>query len=364
MKTVSIAIVGGGLSGLYAALLLEQRGISDYVLLEADATLGGRIESVRSGVDQDRFDLGPTWFWPGYQQELDQLISGLELERFAQYESGDAVIERGAAEPIVRTRGYASAPPSMRLAGGMAALTEAIVSRLDTRKIAMGQKVRSLHHAGSHVEAVSEDVTGRMSTWCASHVLLALPPRLAAHIEFIPALPSSLSRQWSATPTWMAPHAKYVAVYPEPFWRRMGLSGEGRSARGPMGEIHDASMPEKGAALFGFLCVPASVRRGVASDVMRAHCRAQLVRMFGEAAANPAAEFLKDWAQEPLTATAADMDQPASHASAPASVAESGLWRGRLTGIASEWSVQFPGYLAGAVEAARTGVQALPQEIF
>jgi len=44
------------------------------------------------------------------------------------------------------------------------------------------------------------------------------------------------------------------------------------------------------------------------------------------------------------------------NAVAPAASAVSGRWCGRLTGIASEWSPQFPGYLAGAVEAARLGV--------
>lgn len=40
-----IAIIGGGLSGLYAAYLLEQKGIRDYIVLEARTTLGGRILS-------------------------------------------------------------------------------------------------------------------------------------------------------------------------------------------------------------------------------------------------------------------------------------------------------------------------------
>ena len=40
--TARIAIIGGGLSGLYAAALLEQHGIQDYVLLEARETFGGR----------------------------------------------------------------------------------------------------------------------------------------------------------------------------------------------------------------------------------------------------------------------------------------------------------------------------------
>jgi monoamine oxidase len=47
MQTVSVAIIGGGLSGLYAAYLLEKKGV-DYVLLEARPTLGGRIVTARA----------------------------------------------------------------------------------------------------------------------------------------------------------------------------------------------------------------------------------------------------------------------------------------------------------------------------
>jgi monoamine oxidase len=36
-----------------------------------------------------------------------------------------------------------------------------------------------------------------------------------------------------------------------------------------------------------------------------------------------------------------------------------GPWAGRAWGAASEWSPEFPGYLAGAVDAAERAVQAL-----
>ncbi|KFA90172.1 hypothetical protein Q664_29805 [Archangium violaceum Cb vi76] len=58
-------------------------------------------------------------------------------------------------------------------------------------------------------------------------------------------------RAWQHTATWMAPHAKYVAVFDEPFWRRLGLSGEARSRVGPLAEVHDASDCGGEAALFG-----------------------------------------------------------------------------------------------------------------
>jgi len=369
MQTARIAIIGAGLSGLYAAWLLESHRVQDYALLEARDTLGGRIASASaSGQDTrdvtdaiDRFDLGPTWFWPDYQRELHRLVDELGLERFAQYETGDMVLERSPDEPPMRTRGYVNSPTSMRLVGGMQALVDALRRRLDAIRVVTGQRVRRLRCADQHVELDGEDATGGATTWRAEHVLLAVPPRLVEHtIAFEPALPLELAQQWRATATWMAPHAKYIAIYETPFWRGEGLSGEARSARGPLTEIHDASMPGGSAALFGFFGVPARVRKNVSEDVLRTHCRAQLVRLFGPQAATPRIEVIKDWAQDPYTATSDDLDTASHHAEAPAAMAGSGPWRGRLAGIASEWSPQFPGYVAGAIEAAGLAVQALP----
>ena len=373
MKKTSVAIIGGGLSGLYAAYLLEKKGI-DYVLLEARPTLGGRIVTEKLPKDNesiDSFDLGPSWFWPAYQQQLAQLIGELQLESIAQFEDGDMMVERSPNEPAVRTHGYKSSPPSMRLKGGMAALIEALYHQLDASRILTGQIVRQLNNTSEGIEikvtneVKSEDASGQIMTWQAQHVLLALPPRLAAEsIQFQPALPAALSAQWQQTATWMAPHAKYVAVYETPFWQKQGLSGAAKSSQGPMVEIHDASVRGGSGALFGFIGVPASARQSVSEEVLKVHCRAQLGRLFGAKAENPKIEYIKDWAQEPFTATAADISSDGQHASAPAYKATSGLWENCLTGIGSEWSMQFPGYLAGAIDAANKGVQELPESLF
>lgn len=363
-------IVGGGLAGVYAAYELERQGIRDYVLLEARGELGGRIQSrspapgiqstADSPVAHDRFDLGPTWFWPALQPELDQLVTDLGLERFAQFETGDMVFERSPNERPVRSHGYSSSPSSMRLVGGMTVLVEALRRRLAGGRFLMDCRVLELRCEGQHVNVVSVDAAGGLHSLRVDQALLAVPPRLAQEsIRFSPELPASLSRRWRDTGTWMAPHAKYVAVYGNPFWRDQGLSGEARSARGPLGEIHDATMPGGSAALFGFFGVPASVRRGVSEDVLLSHCRAQLARLFGPEAASPRAEFIKDWAQDELTAASGDLAAPAGHASAPAALPSGGDWQGRIVGVASEWSPQFPGYVAGAIEAARIGVQSV-----
>lgn len=75
----------------------------------------------------------------------------------------------------------------------------------------------------------------------------------------------------------------------------------------------------------------------------------------GLIAAAPRQEFLKDWAADDRTAVEADLHGTAQHGPAPETVAHSGPWENRVIGIASEWSPQYPGYLAGAVDAANAG---------
>jgi monoamine oxidase len=370
MLKARVAIIGGGLSGLYAATLLEERGIQDYVLHEARETLGGRILSMPRGSDANdagslaamgRFDLGATWFWPDLQPELGRLMDELGLAIFEQYESGDMLVERSRVRGPSRVNGYGSAPASRRVVGGMEALIDALRDRLKADRIVCGCHVKRLVHLGNEgVEVQADDMLGRPVAYRVAHVLMAVPPRLAVQtIDFTPALPDALVRRWKSCATWMAPHAKYVAVFGKPFWREQGLSGEARSYVGPLAEIHDASAQGGHAALFGFLGVPAHVRAQVAEADLLGHCRAQLVRLFGDSAASPQVELLKDWAGDPYTAVAADQNPGSHQVTRLPSTALSGAWRNQLIGIASEWSPEFSGYVAGAVDAARRGVEVL-----
>jgi len=360
MLTTRVAIVGGGLAGLYAATLLEAQGISDYVLLEVRDDLGGRIRPASAtGMAGASADLGATWFWPEGQPEFAALLARLGLASFEQDESLAMLVERSLQGPPIRTRGYAAPEPLMRVVGGMGQLIGALRQQLAPASIRLGQKVQQLRRVGHEVDIVATDDDCRVHTYRAAQVLLAIPPRLAAGLGYSPGLPESLLRAWQQTPTWMAPHAKYVAIYPEPFWRAHGLSGSAHSAVGPLAEIHDASDLTGHGALFGFVGLPASMRRKVADEVLRQHCRMQLDRLFGPGAASPIFDTIKDWARDPHTATHDDVISNGEHPVAPPAVVESGEWGDRLFGIASEWSPQFSGYAAGAVDAARRGVEAL-----
>jgi len=226
MQTAKVAIVGAGVSGLYAAYRLKQMGIKDVVVFEARDRIGGRIysvaalESENGDNENDRFDLGPSWFWPQYQPQLADLIQKLGLESLQQFEQGDSVLQRSAPLSPTRSPSQSGNPISMRLVGGMAALTDALAAHIDASQIQLQCAVTSIRTGGEQVAITYSDMDGLQQTMMVEHVLLALPPRLAASaIAFEPPLPDDLKSHWDHMPTWMAPHAKYVAVYDKPFWR-------------------------------------------------------------------------------------------------------------------------------------------------
>ena len=101
----TVAIIGGGLAGLYAAKLLHDAGV-DFRLINGRERLGGRILSTdeRGRPSEDGFDLGPSWFWPHVQPQLAALVQELGLATFAQNNDGDVIFERMSRETPSRYR--------------------------------------------------------------------------------------------------------------------------------------------------------------------------------------------------------------------------------------------------------------------
>jgi monoamine oxidase len=145
-------------------------------------------------------------------------------------------------------------------------------------------------------------------------VVLALPARVALEtLSFQPELALDRQDDLNSVATWMAGHAKAIAIYERPFWREAGLSGDVISQLGPLSEIHDASAKDqKLYALFGFLSVPAKHRLGRESQIKQ-EIVGQLSRLFGSAAAKPLDLLYKDWAVDNLVATTLDQSLPNHH---------------------------------------------------
>lgn len=357
MGRASVAIIGGGLAGLLAARRLHMLDI-DAIVIEARERLGGRILSAdQTGAPcDDGFDLGPSWFWPHVQPEMAALARDLGLAAFPQHDDGDMVFERMSRETAWRYRATGHAPQSMRLVGGTGALIAALARDLPADRVWTGARVTRVTLGDDCVSMSVAAADGSERLVVASEVIAALPPRLLDAVAFSPAIEPATRKHWQDTPTWMAPHAKFFAVYDRPFWRDAGLAGTAQSFVGPMGEIHDATTASGKAALFGFLSVGADVRAAIGEPAIRQACLTQLGRLFGPQALQPRATILKDWADDPLTSTA--HDRTAGGHPRPTNMPwVDRTWQGRLSLCGSETSAVEPGYMEGAISAAYRAVR-------
>lgn len=352
-----VVIVGGGLAGLTAARHLHQAGIG-FHLIEARDRLGGRILSTdATGHDSDDgFDLGPSWFWPGMQSAMSHIVDDLRLSFFPQHSDGDMLFQRMAGEALQRIRGMRQEPESMRLAGGTGAIVSALAFRLPRAGIRLGARVTHVTLNEGEVDVRFVNAEGVTQNMKAMYVLFAMPPRLLeATVAFSPTLDAATARNWRDTPTWMAPHAKFFALYDRPFWREAGLSGTAQSMAGPLVEIHDATTASGKAALFGFVGVPAWQRAKLGRDAIVQASIQQLTQLFGPEAGSPCATLFKDWAADPLTATDDDR-QAGGHPISGGLASVPDQWQGRILLAGSEAGRRDAGYLAGAVEAAEYAV--------
>lgn len=349
-------IIGGGLSGIYAASLLAGKK-SSLVLLEARSRLGGRILSPEH---QGFFtDLGPSWYWPMINPKVKSLIQALGLKGYPQFETGLGRLQAkdGHAETIA---GYPMDPPGWRLAGGMIALINGLCARIPKDLIRLNHPVCEIKRIDNGVQLfVGRHDQEPKSCFTASRIILALPPRLAASsILFTPDLSANLTQAMLKASTWMAGQAKFFALYDRADWRKIGLSGQGFSMCGPLGEVHDGS---SGAGspygLTGFIGIPPLRRKN--KDSITQAILTQLTLLFGQAAGEPVSIYYQDWAREEFTAT--EYDQRALH-NHPEFLPPSGkttIWDGTFHFAGTETADHFGGYLEGALSSAERAVSAV-----
>ncbi|MCK5313191.1 MAG: FAD-dependent oxidoreductase, partial [Desulfobacteraceae bacterium] len=191
-EEVDTLIIGGGLSGIYAAWLLSQQN-KPFVLLEARPRLGGRILSTAH--QGFFFDLGPSWYWPSINPKIVQLMQILNLKGYQQFEEGMGCFQNpnGAVQTV---SSYDTNPPCWRVSGGMMAFVNNLCEGIPENAIRFNHPVCEIEKkiAGALVR-VGELEKEPQACISAKKIILALPPRLAAAtILFTPDLSHNLTQ--------------------------------------------------------------------------------------------------------------------------------------------------------------------------
>ena len=353
MEKVDTIIIGGGLSGIYAAFLLAAKKKS-FVLLEARSRLGGRI---LSSEHQGFFaDLGPSWYWPMINPKVNALIQTLGLKGYPQFETGLCRFQArdGHTETI---EGYPMEPPGWRLNGGMISLVKGLCARIPKNVTRLNHPVCEIQRLDNGVRVtVGHHDQEPKCLLKASRIILAIPPRLAAgSILFTPDLSHNLTQAMLKTSTWMAGQAKFFALYDKADWREIGLSGQGFSYCGPLGEIHDGSSEaSRPYGLTGFVGIPA-LRRKNREGMIQA-ILTQLNLLYGQEAGQPVSVYYQDWASEEFTATEYDQRAAHNHPEYHPPSGKKSIWDDTFHFAGTETADHFGGYLEGALSSAERAI--------
>jgi monoamine oxidase len=133
-----------------------------------------------------------------------------------------------------------------RFAGGAHLVPQRVAAQLGSR-VLLNAPARRIEQSGAGVTVHSDgfQVNGR-------RVIVAIPPVLASRIVYEPALPPLRDQLTQHMP--QGSLMKFEAVYPTPFWRQHGLTGQVVSENGPVKVTFDVS-PESGSPgiMMGFI---------------------------------------------------------------------------------------------------------------
>ncbi|WP_411282494.1 flavin monoamine oxidase family protein [Gemmatimonas sp.] len=360
-----VAIIGGGVAGLTAAWQLATAG-QRVTLFEARSRLGGRVLTAPAAprTDHPWIDLGPAWFWP-HQQHIRGLVAHFGLPVFEQHRNGTAMYDAGDGRAPESFDASGQTDASLRLAGGMAALTRALQQASQTAPQPVAVHLDAAVHT-LELRPTGVVINGNGFSGTAGRVIMAVPPRAVARdIAFAPPLSDAMHAALAETVTWMGHAMKCVVTYHAPFWRDLGHSGYAVSWGGPLQEIHDACMPPSdhtpaGYALMGFVAPRSNAAargfRDASPEARRAAVLVQLARLFGEEAHGAVDYAEYDWAHDPLSCGPNDDLPPGAHPeyghplfNGDAGDVSGASWNGRLFWAGTETSDIGGGYLDGAV---------------
>lgn len=196
----------------------------------------------------------------------------------------------GTVERLFNVRGGAQ---QTRLVGGSQRIAQRVAAALGGR-VRLSTPVRKIARTSTGVTVSADGLTVH-----AKRVIVAVPPPLAARIEYAPLLPAA--RDMLTQRLAMGALMKVEAIYPKPFWRAKKLTGQFVTVGGPVCYAFDNSPPDgTPGVLAGFVGGTQNHIWGPKSLAdRRAAVLAQYARIFqDDRFLSPSDYFDMDWTRE------------------------------------------------------------------
>lgn len=340
MEKHEVVIIGGGLSGLTLAYLLEQKNY-EIKLIEASPRLGGRIQTV-NGALETPMELGATWFSDSHVQLLS-LLAKLEIKKFEQFTKGVSLFQTSKFDPPQQFSVPESESPSYRIVGGTERLIDGLNKKLHQTKIVLNTKAVNI--------SIDQDnllIKTNQSTFSCAKVIICMPPQIISSIELPDEIPSHLLNLLPTVQTWMAGSIKFTVEYERAFWREKGYSGMLYSHSDIITEMYDhTNFEENKFGFTGFLNTGAS---SFNQETRKANVLRQLSELLGKESAYPTAYFDKVWNDEFIIQGNQTIELPHQNNGHP--YLQEGYLDQRLFICGTETSSKFGGYMEGAIRSA------------
>jgi monoamine oxidase len=232
-----------------------------------------------------------------------------------------------------------------RIAGGMQPLADRLANPF-RGSIRLNHAVERINTHNEHAEVI-----GKNFHLSAKRIIMAVPPLPASQISFNPPLPLTKRQMLQRLP--MGIVGKVMAIYPTPFWRAQGKSGQVvADDTQPFQTVFDGSPADAAYGVLVGFCLANRAREYFSRHEEERKRRALVTfsRYFGSPAAAPVYFTDHCWADEPWSA------------GGYAAVYPTGAWTNLQNGLAectgrihwagTETSAVWYGYIEGAV---RTG---------
>jgi monoamine oxidase len=225
-----------------------------------------------------------------------------------------------------------------RVVGGMQRVAEAMAKRLDVR-------------LATPVTRIAHDAAGvTVNALRARRAIVAVPPKLAAKLDFDPALGGPRAELSTRMP--MGRVIKHTAIYERPFWRDEGLSGMSVSDEGPIHVVFDNSPPDaRVGVLMGFSeAKNAQALGALPLEERRAAALACFAKLHGDRAKDARAYVDHVWEHDPWSGGCYGAFMPPGvWTSLGRSIREPSGAGGRIHWAGTETATVWSGYIDGAI---------------